>query len=149
MLNSFFCSFSISIRLGRASNSTGKKGRGHLANENVAQPRSRTVVAHDPDTILVVVGGNKKGKPLDMVPVHVGDEQRKIDRAWSEFLLQRGAECADASARIKHDDLTVCTKLDTCGVSPVTKGVASRHWNRAPHAQNLTRAGIDEALGMN
>ena len=51
-----------------------KKRRCHLAFENFAKADVRSIIAVDTDDVFVVIGRNKKGESLDVVPMNVRDQ---------------------------------------------------------------------------
>jgi hypothetical protein len=56
-----------------------EKRCGHLADKNVAQTDIGSVIAEDPNKILVVIRGQEKWEALDVVPMHVRNEEGKLN----------------------------------------------------------------------
>jgi len=57
---------------------------------------------------------------LDVVPMRMGDQERKLDRSRLKFFLQGDAKWPDAGAGIEHDNLAVCSQFYARGIATVT-----------------------------
>src|SRR3954471_5528010 len=77
-----------------------EEGSLHLSGENRREPGERAFIPKDAYEILVLVGGKKERQPLDVVPMGVRDQEREVDGAIAEFLLEREAEQANSGAGI-------------------------------------------------
>src|SRR5438105_14829596 len=97
------------------------------------QTLARALVTDDPQLVLRVVGWNEKGKPLNVVPVRVGDQQRQFDRLVLELLCQRQTEPPNAAPGVEDDDLAVGADLDAGSVPAVLNGARAGRGDRAAH----------------
>ena len=75
--------------------------------------------------------GIKKGKSLNVVPVHMGYEQVNVDRI--SLIYQVITQGSDAGSGI-HNDFAAALEIDlqTTGVSPVHDGFSSGGGNGSP-----------------
>src|SRR5713101_2588387 len=99
-----------------------KEGGCHLTLENLAQTAARSIVAEDPDLVLVVVGRYEKRKSLNVIPMNVGNKQAEINRTRTEFVLESEAELANSRSRIENNKLAIGAHLHAGRVAAVAHG---------------------------
>src|SRR3984893_7036192 len=114
-----------------------KKWAGHLSLENLVQFGVGPVVAVDSDLVLVIVGGNEKREPLDVIPMNVRDQQAELDRPRAKFVLQSDSELTNSRSRVQDNDLIIGAHLYASGVTAITNRARPRYWDGTAHAPEL------------
>ena len=79
----------------------------HLFLKNRLQRIGPGIAPEDAKAVVFDVGWNKKGKPLDVVPVGVGVEKGQRQGGGSEFIEKSSSEWADSGAGVDDDDLAL------------------------------------------
>src|SRR5215471_13379457 len=96
---------------GQFTHGDRKERRFHRLGYDLAERRACAVKTKNANFVLGIVRRFKKREALDVVPMRVRDQQRKLDRSRLEFFLQSDPEWPDAGPGIEHDNLTVCAQL--------------------------------------
>src|SRR5215471_13130471 len=117
-----------------------KRGR-HLTFQDFLETTVRPVEAENANLVFVVIGRNKEGKALNVVPMHVRNQQAQIDRSGTELFLEGETEFTNSRACIQHDQLTIGPNLDATGVAAISHRSQAWNWNRAANAPNFQARG--------
>src|SRR5262249_36749032 len=80
------------------------------------------------------VGRAEEGKPLDVVPMGVADEQVQGERLTGGLLQERLAELADTGARVEDEDVAAAAHLHADGGAAIQRGAGTGRRDRAPRA---------------
>src|SRR6266404_7192101 len=100
----------------------------HRFGENFTKAGTGTVKTQNPNFVFVIVYRLKKRQPVDMVPMSMSNQQRKLDWLRPKFLFQSNSKRADTRAGVDYDDLAVCANFNATRVAAVANG--GRAWNR-------------------
>jgi hypothetical protein len=84
------------------------------------------MTGHDQELEILVEGRFEKGKPVDVVPMGVGEQQNRLPDTVFDVPL---AKLADAGARIQNDVARSGLNLDTARVPAVDQVAGCRAGN--------------------
>src|ERR1700736_496210 len=107
----------------------GEERRCHLPVQNLTQTAARPVITKNLDLVFVVVGRHEKRKPLNVVPMNMGDEQTEMNCARSEFILEGKAEFSNSRSGVQHNEFAISAHFRAGGVTAITHGRRARNWN--------------------
>src|SRR3990170_4147980 len=80
--------------------------------------------------VLTLIGGEKKGEPLDVIPMGMADEEVDLEVLIGKFPDQIVAELTDPGAGIEHQNVVAAADFNARGISPVAHRRDSRCGNR-------------------
>jgi hypothetical protein len=112
----------------------GKVGAFHLAGERGDESLARAFAAKNPQLAARIVNRPEKRQSLNVIPMCVCEEQRKIQRLAFELLEQRLPQRAQAGSRVEDDDVVTAADFDARGVAAIAHGCRARRGNGAAHA---------------
>src|SRR5690242_13425556 len=82
-----------------------EKRRFHLRRQGGGETGLGALIAEDAERVLLLVGRQKKGKALDVVPMKMRDKQSRPDWPIGKLRFQGNAELTQTRARIENNDL--------------------------------------------
>src|SRR3954447_9643150 len=83
------------------------------------------------EPVLRRITRRKERKPLDVIPMRVGEKERSFDRLSGCFFDQLFSKEAQTAAGIENEKLRPERKLDAGRVTAVAKTLRGRRRNRA------------------
>ena len=115
----------------------GKRGSGHPAGEDVLDTDAvRQVPGHDVDGALGVEGRGEKGKPVDVVPVGMGQKHVGLAHVVAE---EFAAQPADAGPGVEHESAVAQVHFDATGIAAVLDVLGRGARDAAAHPPELHR----------
>src|SRR5882724_325767 len=119
-----FLDFNLS---GQLTHGDREEWRLHRLGEDLRERGARFVETEDTDLVFWIVSGSKKRETLNVVPMGVCNQERKLDWFCTEFLCQLDSQRPDARACIEYDDLVIHSHLDASGVAAVAQRGTAGH----------------------
>src|SRR5882724_788741 len=90
-----------------------KKSALHLLEKSAAQSVDGAFVTKNANIDPRMVGGHKKRKSLDVIPMGVSDQHGDVEARFAHFLHQGLPEPTNSRSGIQNDDLVANANLDT------------------------------------
>ena len=92
---------------GKFTHRNRKKRRSHWLGHDLAKRRPRAIKTENANLVFGIVGRFKKWKALDVVPVGMGNQQRKFYCPRLKFFVESDTKRPDPRAGIKDDNLAI------------------------------------------
>src|SRR5262249_41293794 len=114
--------------------SDGEKCALHLLEKRGAQSVDGAFISKNANIYPRIIGGDEEWEALDVIPMGMGDQDRKFESLFAYLFDQRLAESPNSRTSIQDNDLIANANFHARSVSSVSGGFRARRWNRTAHA---------------